>query len=507
MSAPADEEPLFPLEPWALHESRLDLGVLAQTESLFALSNGHIGLRGNLDEGEPHALPGTYLNSVYELRPLPYAEAGYGYPESGQTVINVTNGKLLRLLVDDEPFDVRYGRLRHHERTLDFRSGTLTRHVEWVSPASTAVRVHSERIVSLTQRSVAAIRYEVEALDTPLRVVVQSELVANEALPTLGKDPRTAAVLESPLECEEHVADEAGAVMVHRAHYSGLRVAAAMRHLVSGVEARVESVATPDVSRFTVAARLQPGERLELVKFLGYGWSAHRSRPAVHDQVVAALAGARLTGWEGLLAEQRDYLDAFWAGADVEVEGDAEIQQAVRFALFHVLQAGARAELRSIPAKGLTGPGYDGHVFWDTETFVLPVLTYTQPDAAGDALRWRHSTLPAARQRAAQLGLDGAAFPWRTIAGEECSGYWPAGTAAFHVNADVAEAIVRYVDATEDPSSSGTSVSTCWSARPGCGAALATTTRPDGSASTASPGPTSTARSPTTTSTRTSWPS
>lgn len=444
------DESVYPLEPWSLHEARLDLGVLAQSESLFALSNGHIGMRGNLDEGEPHGLPGTYLNSVYELRPLPYAEAGYGYPESGQTVINVTNGKLLRLLVDDEPFDVRYGRLRHHERTLDFRSGTLTRHVEWVSPANTAVRVHSERIVSLTQRSVAAIRYQVEALDSPLRVVVQSELVANEALPTLGKDPRTAAVLESPLECEEHVADEAGAVMVHRARYSGLRVAAAMRHVVSGVEARVESVATDDVSRFTVAARLQPGERLELVKFLAYGWSAHRSRPAVHDQVVAALAAARLSGWEGLLAEQRQYLDGFWAGADVEVDGDAEIQQAARFALFHVLQAGARAELRSIPAKGLTGPGYDGHVFWDTETFVLPVLTYTQPDAAGDALRWRHSTLAAAQQRAAMLGLAGAAFPWRTIGGEECSGYWPAGTAAFHINADIADAVVRYVDATED---------------------------------------------------------
>ena len=221
------DESIYPLEPWALHETSLDLGGLARSESLFALSNGHIGMRGNLDEGEPHGLPGTYLNSVYELRPLPYAEAGYGYPESGQTVINVTNGKLIRLLVDDEPFDVRYGRLRHHERRLDFRSGTLTREAEWVSPANTAVRIHSERIVSLTQRSVAAIRYRVEALDTPLRVVVQSELVANEALPTLGKDPRTAAVLESPLECEEHVADEAGAVMVHRARYSGLRVAAA----------------------------------------------------------------------------------------------------------------------------------------------------------------------------------------------------------------------------------------------------------------------------------------
>ncbi|HEV2771744.1 MAG TPA: glycosyl hydrolase family 65 protein, partial [Thermoleophilaceae bacterium] len=130
--------------------------------------------------------------------------------------------------------------------------------------------------------------------------------------------------------------------------------------------------------------------------------------------------------------------------------GDPEIQQAVRFGLFHVLQAGARAEGRAIPGKGLTGPGYDGHAFWDTESFVLPVLTYTRPEAARDALRWRHATLPAARGRARELGLAGAAFPWRTIAGEECSGYWPAGTAAFHVDADIADAVERYRHATGD---------------------------------------------------------
>ena len=181
---------------------------------------------------------------------------------------------------------------------------------------------------------------------------------------------------------------------------------------------------------------------------MGYGWSAERSLEAVRDQVYAAVSAARATGWDGLLAEQRQYLDDFWSRADVEVDGDTEVQQAVRFALFHVLQAGARAENRAIPAKGLTGPGYDGHAFWDTETFVLPVLTFTAPDAVAHALRWRHSTLPLATDRATQLGLKGAAFPWRTIAGQECSGYWPAGTAAFHVNADIADAVVRYVDAT-----------------------------------------------------------
>ena len=118
--------------------------------------------------------------------------------------------------------------------------------------------------------------------------------------------------------------------------------------------------------------------------------------------------------------------------------------------MFHVLQAGARAEGRPIPAKGLSGNGYDGHTFWDSETFVLPFLTYTIPDAAAHVLRWRHSTLPGATERASQLGLRGATFPWRTIDGAECSAYWPAGTAAFHVNADIAAAVTRYVDATGD---------------------------------------------------------
>src|SRR5437879_4285135 len=154
----------FPVEPWRLRETSLDLAMLAQTESLFALSNGHIGLRGNLDEGEPNGLPGTYLNGFYESHPLPHAEPAYGDPEAGQAIVNVTNGKLLRLLVDDEPFDVRYGELRSHERVLDLRAGVLRRTAEWVSPAGQAVRISSVRLVSFVQRSIAAIRYEVEPL-------------------------------------------------------------------------------------------------------------------------------------------------------------------------------------------------------------------------------------------------------------------------------------------------------------------------------------------------------
>ncbi|MET9405243.1 glycosyl hydrolase family 65 protein [Streptomyces sp. NPDC002935] len=441
----------YGVEPWTLRESELHLGLLPQSESVFALANGHVGWRGNLDEGEPHGLPGSYLGGVHEVHPLPYAEAGYGYPESGQTVINVTNGKIVRLLVDDEPFDLRYGRLRSHERVLDLRTGLLTRTCEWTSPAGSTVRVRSTRLVSFTQRAIAAVAYEVEPVDSRTRVVVQSELVANEQLPGRTADPRAAIALESPLQAEEHFAAGRRLRLVHRTRNSALRVAAAADHAVGGPDrTTMTSESSDDVARLTVTSVLEPGQTLRLEKLVSYGWSGNRSLPALRDQVDAALAAARHGGWQQLVDEQRTYLDDFWARADVEVGGDEEIQQAVRFALFHVLQAGARAEQRAIPAKGLTGSGYDGHAFWDTETFVLPLLTYTSPGAVAEALRWRQNTLPAARERAAQLGLRGAAFPWRTIAGSEGSAYWPAGTAAFHVNADIADAVVRYTAATGD---------------------------------------------------------
>jgi alpha,alpha-trehalose phosphorylase len=445
------EQQRFAVEPWTVRESGLDLAAMGQTESVFALANGHIGLRGNLDEGDPHALPGSYLNSFYELRPLPYPEGGYGYPESGQTIINVTNGKLIRLLVDDEPLDVRYGELRSHERTLDMRAGTLRRRMEWVSPAGKAVRVASQRLVSLVQRAVVAINYDVEPVDDPVLLVLQSELFANEQLPAAADDPRVAAAVSEPLVAEQHRFNDTGATLMHSTRHSGLRMAATMDHEVMG-PSRTEfhSSATENVARTTVICRLEPGQRLRVVKYVAYGWSSQRSFPALNDQVRAALAAARYTGWNGLTTEQRRYLDDFWAAADVEVEGNAQLQQAVRFASFHVLQAGARAEKRGIAAKGLTGPGYDGHTFWDTETFVLPMLSHTVPDAAADVLRWRQQTLPLALERATQLGLAGAAFPWRTIRGQECSGYWPAGTAAFHVNADIADAAIRHVTATGD---------------------------------------------------------
>jgi alpha,alpha-trehalose phosphorylase len=444
---------VFPVDPWGVHERRLDLDLLAETESVFALANGHLGLRGNLDEGEPRGLSGTYLGGFYESYKLSYGEKGYGFPEDGQAVVDVTDGKIIRLLVDDEPLDVHRGRLDSHERHLDFRTGVLSRTMDWTSEAGRRVRVRTERLVSFDQRSVAVVRYEVEAMgDEPIRVALQSNLLANQRPQERAHDdPRTAAELGAVLEGRLATQHDQRVVLAHTTRTSGLSLAAGMDHVLE-VDDHPTSLTQidEDLGRVTVSAMLEPGKPLVLTKVLAYHWSSQQSVEWLRDQVDASLENALAVGFDGLVAAQRRILDAWWRVADVELEGDDEVQQGLRYALFQLLQAGARAETQPIPAKGLSGAGYDGHAFWDTEAFVLPVLTYARPSLARDALRWRHSTLPQARERARQLGLRGAAFPWRTIHGEECSGYWPAGTAAFHVNAGVADAVRRYWLATGD---------------------------------------------------------
>jgi alpha,alpha-trehalose phosphorylase len=442
---------LDPPEPWRLVEHAVDGEALGRLESLFSLGNGHLGLRGNYDEGEPRFLSGTYLSGFYESYPLEYGERGYGFAEDGQAVLGVADGKIIRLLVENEPVDVERGVVEDHERALDLRAGTLDRTMTWRSAYGHRIAVRSRRLVSFVQRSVAAIRYEVEALDAPLRIALQSDLVVNQRDREVRDDPRAGRRLASALEPRIAVCDGYRTVLAHTTRRTGLSVASGMDHVIEGPPERRETVdVEDDLGRVTISVRLEPGEKLVVTKLLAYHWSSRQTVEWLRDQVEGSLENALAEGWDGLALQQREFLDGWWARSDIEIDGDLEIQQALRFALFHLLQAGARSEGRAIAAKGLTGNGYDGHAFWDTETFVLSVLTYLEPRVSRDALAWRASTLPLARERAHELGLPGAILPWRTIRGEECSGYWPAGLGAMHVNADVADAVRRYVRATGD---------------------------------------------------------
>jgi alpha,alpha-trehalose phosphorylase len=436
---------------WILREDTVDRESLGRSETLFALANGHLGLRGTLDEGEPRVLSGTYLNGFYESFPLEYGERGYGFAEDGQTVVDVADGKIMRVMVENEPVDIERGLVHHHERRLDLRTGLLERDMDWSSAYGDRIRLRTKRLVSFVQRSVAAVVMEIEAVDRPLRIAVQSVLTASEADRGGGADPRTGRDLGDVLEGRLAVGRELRAVLGHQTRRTELKVAAGMDHVIHAPDgSRIEGWVEEDNGRLIVSVRLAPGEVLRVEKFLAYHWSARQTVDWLRDQVDASLENAMAEGWDGLASQQGEFLDDWWSKADIEIDADEDLQRALRFALFHLLQAGARIEGRAIGAKGLTGTGYDGHAFWDTEAFVLPVLTYLDPRSTRDALTWRHSTLDLARERAKTLGLAGALLPWRTIHGEECSGYWPAGLAAVHVNADVADAVRRYVQATGD---------------------------------------------------------
>ncbi|MBA2350024.1 MAG: glycoside hydrolase family 65 protein [Solirubrobacterales bacterium] len=442
----------WPIEEWCIREPELDLDQLARAESIFALSNGHLGLRGNLDEGEPRGISGTYVNGFYESYPLEYGESGYGFAEDGQSVVNVQDGKVIHLMLEDEPVDVLRGEVLAHERVLDFRTGTLDRSMHYRSTYGREVKIRTRRLVSFVQRSVAAIEYEIEAVNAPMRVALQSNLLANMATTAEGDDPRKGKDLGAVLEPRFAQGHELRAVLVHSTPASLLTCASGMEHVIdeNGQELHTDVYVEDDKARVTISAELEPGQPLRFVKFMAYHWSSRQSPEFLRDQVAASLANACAEGWDGLLKDQKKTLDWFWSRADVTVDGDPAVQQALRFSLFHLFQAGARIEGRAIPAKGLTGPGYDGHAFWDTETFVLPVLTYVLPDVVRHALLWRHSILPMADARSELFGMEGALMPWRTIRGQECSGYWPAGSAALHINGDIADAVRRYVDATGD---------------------------------------------------------
>ncbi|MEV4712329.1 glycosyl hydrolase family 65 protein [Micromonospora sp. NPDC049374] len=442
-----------PDERWRIRRIRDDLDRLGETESVFALSNGWLGWRGTLDEGEPVDMPGSYLNGLHERRELTYPEDGYAFPQLSDTVISPPNATLVRLWVGDEPLDLRTGTVLAHEQVLDLRAGVIERLTEWISPTGDGVRVRSTRLVSLSRRRVAAVDWAVEPLDGPVDLRICADLLANEHVPERADDPRAASLISDPLTAELHRVDGTDALLVHRTERSEQRVAVAVAHrTVAPAHVTTDADATPDRIRLTLTGSLRPGERVRLTKYAAYEWApvADSSAEELAAQVTAEADAARTVGFDDLRTEQRTALDDAWRTADVLLDGDDELQLAIRFAMFHLIQAGRADGDRTIPAKGLTGNGYDGHVLWDTEGYVLPVLTYIAPAVARSALRWRHAHLPQAFDRAAELRLTGATFPWRTISGRECSGYWPAGTAGLHVNADIADAVLRYVAATGD---------------------------------------------------------
>ncbi len=449
-------EHIFSTDAWRITEREFTRSWMGNAETIFALSNGFIGIRGTFEEGRPSIEPGTYLNGFHETWPIVHAEEAFGFARTGQTIVNAPDVTPIKLYVDDEPLRLAKARVVDYERALDFRDGVLRRELVWSTPSGKQVHVRSTRLVSFVHRHLGAIEYEM-TVDTDAPVVISSQMLNRQDGRAHdeprnghgnGGDPRrTRGFGHRVLTATDHLDDDLRVITGYRTANSGMALGVGIDHVVETDNRwRMKRSWSEDLSKVVFTIDAEANVPVRITKYFTYHTSRTVPPSELADRAGRALDRAVANGYDDLVVSQRQWLTDAWERADVIVEGPDRLQQAVRWNLFQLLQASARAETTGIPAKGLTGHAYDGHYFWDTEIYVTPFLNYTEPRVTRNLLRFRHSMLDRARERAAELSEQGALFPWRTINGEEASSYYAAGTAQYHIDADIAFAIKRYVD-------------------------------------------------------------
>jgi alpha,alpha-trehalose phosphorylase len=401
----------FPADPWRLVECAYRPDDLDVTETLFAVANGYLGMRGNVEEGRDSHAHGTFVNGFHETWPIHHAEDAYGFAKVGQTIVNVPDAKVIRLYVDDEPLLLSVADLMEYERALDLRDGVLRREILWRTPSGKRVRVRSERMVSFVERHLAVMTFEVTLLDDDAPVVISSQILNRQdgsdeyhvRAASLGEgfDPRKAERFnQRVLQPVSQWGDDERMVLGYRCTNSGMTLAVAADDTLETENAwEVRAQADEDLAKHVFRIDARAGRPIRLTKVVTYHTSRGVPARELVDRCRRTLDRVRAGGAPEQLTRQREWLDGFWARSDVEIGGQPEIQQAVRWNLFQLAQATARAEGTGVPAKGLTGSGYSGHYFWDTEVYVLPFLTYTNPRYARNALRFRYQMLDAAPGR------------------------------------------------------------------------------------------------------------
>ncbi|MGO2747648.1 glycoside hydrolase family 65 protein [Microbacterium sp.] len=451
----------FPVDPWRLTETSYTHDGVSET--LFAVGNGYLGLRGNHIEGRGAHEHGTFINGLHETWPIRHAEQAYGFAEVGQTIVNAPDAKIMRIYVDDEPISFEDAEVRDYERALDMRTGVLSRSFVWETPSGKQIRIRDERLVSFEERHLAILRLEITVENADAPVTISCQLLnrqdggdvyggAPTATQKAGFDPRkTEKITERVLLPAEFWQDGLRSALSYQVADSGMTLAVVADHVITtDNEYSARSLIEADIAKNVFRVQAKAGIPIAITKLVSYHTSRGVPAHELVDRCRRSLDRAAVEGIPAQFTRQKEWLDAFWERTDVVVEGHDDLQQAIRWCLFQLAQAAARADGNGVPAKGVSGSGYSGHYFWDTEIYVLPFLTYTNPQWARNALRARVLMLPAARRRAAQLNEAGALFPWRTINGEEASAYYAAGTAQYHINADVSFALGKYVRATGD---------------------------------------------------------
>ncbi len=437
----------FVEEPWHVSQTVVSPARSRYWESVFALSNGLLGMRGAHEEDEPvlhpHSYPGMFVNGVYGYRPYQHAAWFPGFPHRLHMMLNLADWRILNLYVDGERFSLFSGEVHGFRRSLDMKRGVVERSLVWTSPAGRRVSVRSTRLVSMHRRHCAAIRFEVTPVDGAVELRFESSVHATVASEELG---------ERQTEVVSAQADENGLALHVRPATAEADVGMCFVHMLSGgtLLAAGEYERTDDAFCCLYEVSARKGQTAVFDKYAAFASSIETDGRQVVDTARREALRAAADGFGRLLEEQSAFWAGYWKHADIEVEGQVGDQQALRFNLFHLRQSNPEDDRRSIGANGMTGDRYRGHVFWDTEMYLVPHLLYTEPHTVRSLLMYRYNILDMARRRAREMDGRGALYAWNSISGEECGVVFEASTAEYHLQSAIAWAVHRYCEATGD---------------------------------------------------------
>ncbi len=420
-------------------------------ETLYSTANGYLGVRGSFEEGVSNNIPsvrGIYINGFYESEEIVYGEKLHGFPDRSQSILNVIDTQEIIIKINGEKFSLFSGKVLFYKRILNAKTGIVTRTIEWESPKKEIVKLVFKRLASFEQLELFLINCSIEAVNFEGEIEVLSIINGDVSNIVSSDDPRVGTANAKALSVIEMTVDNNASFIEAKTKHSNLKVVGGISHQFPS---NFTETIQKDKDKFThiFKGNIKQGASINFTKFAVYtDTNRHPNELKENQSIIRSVIKNSFNYYVDL---QKKYLDDFWEFADVKIEGDNEMQQGLRFNLFHLVQSVGKDRWSNISAKGLSGEGYEGHYFWDTEIYIFPFFLFTNPKFAKNLLNYRFNILDFARKRARQMGHNiGALYPWRTIAGDECSPFFPAGTAQYHINVDIAYSIIQYYKVTDD---------------------------------------------------------
>ncbi len=445
-----EKEKQFAVHPWRIIEEDFQVENNHHNESIFSIGNGFLGLRGTLEEdytGPPETTtPGFYINGIYDSEEIVYGEDAPNLPGWSQTIVNLMDWTRINIFLEGEKFDLLEGEVEEYRRVLDMRSGILKRKVVWCSPQGRKARIEIERLISFTNRKLGLIDYKITPLNFNGEIRFESSIdgdVKNHH--HFRKD--------KVMQFESAGFADDRCYLVQTTSQSDIKVAGAVKN-----ELDIPENTRVSKDRFVIDEEIienikisaSHDESFSLQKYAAFATSRDVPVDRIKKRAILEVNDGAEKGVKQIKSDQKKYLEDFWSDFDVFLRGQGYLQQALRYNAFQLIQSTGRDGRTNVPAKGLTGEFYEGHYFWDSETYIVPFYIFNRPQIARKLLEYRYSILDEARQNARRVKLDGALFPWRTIDGKEASGFFMGSTVQYHIDADIAYAIYLYLTATED---------------------------------------------------------